>query len=310
MTDSLAKISQARAALAEAKSLEDILSIRDVATAAHKLAQAQKRSLEVANEAKEVQLRAERKAGEFLREMPKQSGGVRDTMGLQNETPLPPTYFDLGIEKTEAHRWQTAAKLPEPKFEEYIKETKEEGKELTSAEVLRRAKNKTHVSHNSGENEWYTPSVYIESARNVLGDINLDPASSELAQSVINADNYYTAENDGLVQKWEGTVWMNPPYSKDLIDKFIAKLVAHFVAGDITEAIVLVNNATETSWFNALIASATAVVFPATRIKFIDKNGKPSGAPLQGQAFIYLGGNRDKFLDEFVQYGWGAEIYG
>jgi hypothetical protein len=41
-----------------------------------------------------------------------------------------------------------------------------------------------HVSENTGVPEWYTPQMYVEAVRKVLGDIDLDPATSELAQKL------------------------------------------------------------------------------------------------------------------------------
>ena len=68
-----------------------------------------------------------------------------------------------------------------------------------------------HIKNNSGNNEWYTPGYIIEAAKKVLGTIDLDPASSDIANSIIKANIYYTIENDGLTKEWFGNIWLNPP---------------------------------------------------------------------------------------------------
>jgi hypothetical protein len=159
-----------------------------------------------------------------------------------------------------------------------------------------------HVSHNSGENEWYTPPNLIESARRVMGKIDLDPASSEVANRTVRATRFFSKDDDGTIRPWSGSVWMNPPYAQPLIARFSEKLVAELDAESITQAIVLVNNATETGWFQLMHQRATAVCFHKARIKFLDPEGRP-GAPLQGQAFLYFWPNVQAFLDEFARHG-------
>lgn len=162
-----------------------------------------------------------------------------------------------------------------------------------------------HVSYNSGENEWYTPVEYINSARQVMGSIDLDPASCEVANKTVQASQIFTINDNGLNQKWHGNVWLNPPYAGELIGKFADKIASS--KDDIKQAIILVNNATETGWFNKMVGIASAIVFPKSRVKFYMKDGK-TGAPLQGQAFIYVGDNPQAFLDVFKAYGWGATL--
>lgn len=169
-------------------------------------------------------------------------------------------------------------------------------------EVAREAVKKAHVSNNSGNNEWYTPAPFIEAARRVMGGIDLDPASSEAANRTVQADRIFTAENDGLAQDWPtGRIWMNPPYAQPLIGQFADKLAAEVGRG--SQAVVLVNNGTETGWFQRMGAACSAICFPKSRIKFLDPQGNPSGAPLQGQAIIYCGPDADAFEREFESFG-------
>jgi len=160
---------------------------------------------------------------------------------------------------------------------------------------------KPHVAQNSGNNEWYTPVAYVDAARRVMGAIDLDPASSAVANRTVQANAFYTIEDDGLAQDWPvGRIWMNPPYAQPLIGQFCERLANAVEDG--AEAIALVNNATETAWFQRLGDVCAAICFPRTRIRFLDPLGNP-GAPLQGQAIVYCGWRPHDFAHEFKQFG-------
>ena len=106
-------------ALAQARSISEVIDIRNQAEAARQCFRLAEYGLEMQNNAAEVKLRAERKAGEMLQTMPKAPAGrpasfmenpshdVRDSQ----EDIL--TYDELGIEYMQAHRWQLEAKVPQ-----------------------------------------------------------------------------------------------------------------------------------------------------------------------------------------------------
>lgn len=170
-------------------------------------------------------------------------------------------------------------------------------------EPERRAAIKAHVAHATGNNEWYTPPELIEAAKAAMGHIDLDPASSELANRTVGAKAFYTVADDGLKQPWRGNVWMNPPYAQPLVAQFSEAVSEKYDAKEIKRACVLVNNATETAWFQRMLTSASAVCFLKGRVRFLDPKGEPSGAPLQGQAVLYLGDNPFRFARGFEELG-------
>lgn len=170
-------------------------------------------------------------------------------------------------------------------------------------EVMREAVKKAHVANNSGNNEWYTPADYIALARAVMGGIDTDPATSEIANRTVQAAQIFTAEDNGLTKQWSGRVWCNPPYAQPLIAEFAEAIASKYETGEIEQACVLVNNGTETGWFQRMLQAASAVCFPRSRIRFVDPEGNPSGAPLQGQAVLYLGNEPETFASVFSEKG-------
>jgi phage N-6-adenine-methyltransferase len=300
--NSLAQLSQASRMLAEASSLEDIQQIRGIAQMASEYAKAAKLGLEAQNTAAEIKIRAERKAGELLsklkRDAPQQA---RITSKLGNDSPYRQALRDSDTSYQDANRWQQVALIPEIRFESFIDEAKENGQEITTNKAVQLAK-RPHVTNNSGNNEWYTPKKYIQAVYDVLGTIELDPASSQMANEVIKANQIYTIEDDGLAHDWQGTVWLNPPYANNLIGQFTEKLCSHYGQGEVEEAIVLVNNATETAWFQEILGHSAAVCFPKSRIKYWGPDGEKN-SPLQGQTFLYFGLDDRLFFDTFSAFG-------
>jgi len=160
----------------------------------------------------------------------------------------------------------------------------------------------TRYDSHTGDYEWYTPAPYIEAAVRVMGGIDLDPASIGTANEVVGAGRYFTEEEDGLEQPWTGRVWLNPPYSAPLVRQFGDKLCEEVAYGNVPEALVLVNNVTETEVFQRLARTARAICFPAGRIAFW-RPDREAVAALQGQAVLYFGVNVDSFCAEFGAFG-------
>jgi hypothetical protein len=135
------------------------------------------------------------------------------------------------------------------------------------------------------------------------GEIDLDPASCDIAQQVVKANVYFTKEQDGLRQPWHGNLFLNPPYRHPDIEHFVDKLLAELEAGRVPQAMLLVHNYTETDWFQKVAKSCSAMCFPDGRIPFTDPTGEPCN-PRQGQTILYFGNLPLQFKAVFETIGF------
>jgi hypothetical protein len=100
-----------------------------------------------------------------------------------------------------AHRWRKALKAIED-FWNAVEEAQHRCLRICEQEN----DGTIRGTEGTGEVELYTPAKYIEAARLVLGKIDLDPASNEIAQRTVRAERHFTVETDGLNQEWHGRV--------------------------------------------------------------------------------------------------------
>ena len=171
------------------------------------------------------------------------------------------------------------------------------------------------TSHNSVE--WYTPAYYVELVRDVLGSIDLDPASDVYGQSIVKANKYYDRFDDGLALPWYGNVFCNPPYGKSQANNasnqamWASRAIDQFYMpdNDLKQAILLVNSTHGYSWYEELWR-----MFPVCcvqeRIKFWyvndDQQLVEGGQAKRGQTFVYIGRknyNYGRFIDVFSRIG-------
>lgn len=301
-------VERAASILAGCKDVERVKDMADRAAAIGHWLRSQKASLQAQNDAAEIMIRSQRRLGELLREMPK-ALGARNVGKSGGSKLQPPKLADQGIEKTAASRWQKLAKVPEPVFEQHVAAVRARAQKLTTSGAI----SATSHAATYDSDEWYTPEHFIDAASEVLGEIDLDPASSEKAQETVRAKAYWTKKDDALDARrvWRGRVWMNPPYSAPLASLFVMRLLDEHAAGRVTRAICLMNASTDTAWFHAL-ARAGSVCLTAGRIAFLDPRGRAVQGNRVGQAFFCLG-DADAhalFAARFAQYGLVGRLRG
>lgn len=306
----LARYDAACRAVAEAKSVDEVKEHLSEAEAIRAYAkQAKNKQLEI--DASEIRFRAERRLGELMaaqRDAGLMNNGAANAGWKETRVEQAPiTLAEVGIDKNLADRARKYAAVPAEQFESILADRRERIETENARVTVNLIEAGHRVTLNTGENEWYTPDEYLELARKVLGGIDLDPASSAIANETVKAERFYSEADNGLEKEWRGRIWMNPPYAQPLIAQFCERMASEVEAGNIEAAIVLTNDCTDTAWFHRLAEASEAICFTRGRIRFVSPQGE-KGMPTQGQAFFYFGPHVSRFAEAFSKTGLIVEV--
>lgn len=296
-TTALEKLSKAEAWLAEAKSLEDLKEIHDIARAAEAYAKALDLGVEAENHAVEIRLLAARRIGELVPATPLDEAGRQGGRGKEKPAEVRRA---LEIPHQRLSEFRQLAAVPLAMFRRKVAEAKERNSKINYSRFLHGARSGTWGPIlDSKAIEWWTPARYVEAIKTVMGDIDLDPASCAKANETVGAKKFYTEADDGASQEWSGRVFMNPPYGKagmGLIEKFLSEVGSSF-----HEGILLVNSrATDAEWFQPCFNGT--ICFTDHRIDFDSPEEKPTSST-HGSCFVYFGPRAEKFAEAFGAFG-------
>ncbi len=183
-------------------------------------------------------------------------------------------------------------------------------------------KQSMEVLTSSETNEWYTPPRYIKAAKEVMGGIDLDPASSDLANRLVGAAVHITKEANGLTFRWFGNLWLNPPYgktgNKSNQEIWARYLLKQYRAMNVCQAVLLTKTVPGYKWWDwmfhnwpgplCITRGRIAFVKPE-RVRMI--NGQPVwtapdsevGRSKAASSFWYLGNRAKQFKEVFSAFG-------
>ena len=137
----------------------------------------------------------------------------------------------------------------------------------------------TEVLFSSKEEKWATPQDFFDKLNDEF-HFTLDAAASP---DNAKCTNYFTEEQDGLAQSWEGhTVWCNPPYCRKT-GLWVKKAYEEHQRTGCT-VVMLLPSRTDVRWFHDYILGKAEIRFIKGRLKF---GGNKNSAPFPSIVVIY-----------------------
>jgi hypothetical protein len=136
VSTALTGLNEVRRFLSSTDNSNEVRQLKDKAEAARQYAKRQL-SLEAQNDATETKLRCERWLGAWLKRIPDRERGRCERDATTGQVRGATRTLPDDITASKSSRWRQAAALPEAEFESWLTRVREDGGELTSAELLR-----------------------------------------------------------------------------------------------------------------------------------------------------------------------------
>lgn len=136
----------------------------------------------------------------------------------------------------------------------------------------------TDLMFSSKTDLWSTPQGFFDewnSKFNFTIDVCSDGVNNK-------CDKFFTEEDNGLNQKWEGVCWMNPPYGRT-IGQWMKKAYESSLEG--ATVVCLVPSRTDTKWWHDY-AMKGEITFIKGRLKF---GGNKNPAPFPSAVVVFKG---------------------
>ena len=134
------------------------------------------------------------------------------------------------------------------------------------------------VHYSSKTDLWATPQEFFDKY-NEKYCFTLDPCATK---DNTKCSKFFTKEDNGLEQVWEGVVWMNPPYGKE-IGQWMKKAYEASQKG--ATVVCLVPSRTDTKWWHDY-AMKGDIEFIKGRLKF---GGSKNSAPFPSAIVVFKG---------------------
>jgi site-specific DNA-methyltransferase (adenine-specific) len=116
----------------------------------------------------------------------------------------------------------------------------------------------------SVKTDWATPWELFRALDSSHGPFTLDVCAT--AENTKCA-RYFSPEENGFAQTWDGVCWMNPPYGRT-IGPWLIKAVAEVRKGHADRVVCLLPARTDTIWWHKLVMPYGIVHFLKGRVRF------------------------------------------
>ena len=131
--------------------------------------------------------------------------------------------------------------------------------------------------------EWSTPLALFDGLNAEFG-FDVDVAAR---QENAKCHRFFSVEENGLAVRWEGTCWMNPPYSD--VTAWAQKAYRESRRG-LCMVVGLLFSRTDTRWWHEYAMRASEIRFIRGRVKFTRPDRDSVGSPAPSAIIVWRAG--------------------